>query len=371
MSTRRRFLKTAAGVGAAAWAGPFVGRTAWAAAEPPARKIGIALVGLGRLSEGQLASALQQTQLCRLAGLVSGSPEKAKAWAQKYGVPEKNIYDYETFDRVADNPDIDVIYIVLPNSKHAEYTIRAAKAGKHVLCEKPMAVSSKECDAMIAACREAKRQLMVGYRLQFEPFNQELMRLSREQVFGPVKVIEAAAGFRMNDQPQWRREKALAGGGSMFDVGVYSLQAARYIAGQEPVSVSAQWTKSDPVKFKDVDEESIQFTLKFPSGAIANCSASYAARLTRYFAAAADGWFELSPAFGYGPLAGRTFRTGDAQPTPMALTNVNHFVAEMDDFADCILKSKPTRAPGEEGRRDMRIVEAAYEAAANGRTVSL
>ena len=367
MTTRRRFLKTAAGMGAAAWAAPLIG----GAAEPPARKIGIALVGLGRLSEGQLAPALQKTSLCRLTGLVSGKPEKAKAWAEKYGVPEKNIYNYENFDRVADNPDIDVIYIVLPNSLHAEYTVRAAKAGKHVLCEKPMAISAKECDVMIAACRAAKRQLAVGYRLHFEPFNQEMMRLSREKTFGPVRVIETAAGFRMNDDPQWRRDKKLAGGGSMFDVGVYSLNAARYIAGEEPIAVSAQWTKADPVKFKDVDEESIQFTLKFPSGVIANCSASYGTRLTRYFAGADGGWFEIAPAFGYGPLAGRTFRTGDKEPAPMALENVNHFVAEMDDFAGCILNDKPTRVPGEEGRRDMHIVEATYQAASTGRTIKL
>jgi predicted dehydrogenase len=364
MSSRRDFLKTAA------LAAPLLRSPSWAA-EPPARKIGYALVGLGRLSGGQLAPALQATKLCRLTGLVSGHPEKAREWARQYGVPEKNIYDYDNFDTIRDNPDIDVVYVVLPNSKHAEYTIRAAKAGKHVLCEKPMAVSSKECDAMIAACREAQRQLMVGYRLHFEPFNQEMMRLGREKVFGAVKTIEAGAGFRIGDPAQWRLQKALSGGGSLLDVGVYSLQAARYIAGEEPVAVSASWSKTDPVKFKDVEEETIQFTLKFPGGAVASCMGSYATRLTRFFAGAEDGWFELSPAFGYGPLRGRSFRTGDAEAKEMPFTNVNHFAAEMDDFADCILSGRPTRVPGEEGRRDLRLCEAVYEAAASGRTVAL
>ena len=364
MTRRRDFLK------AAALSVPALRAAAWAA-EPPARKIGYALVGLGRLSGGQLAPALQTTRLAKLTALVSGSRDKAREWAQKYGVPESGLYDYDNFDSIKDNPDVDVVYVVLPNSKHAEFTIRAAKAGKHVLCEKPMAVSTKECDAMIAACREAQRQLMVAYRLHFEPFNQEMMRLSREKVFGAVRTIEAAAGFRIGDPTQWRLKKALAGGGSMLDVGVYSLQAARHIAGEEPVAVTAQWAKTDPVKFKDVEEESVQFGLKFPGGAIANCTASYATRLSRWHAGAEDGWFELSPAFGYGPLKGRTFRTGEDGPKDMPFQNVNHFAAEMDDFAECILTGRPTRVPGEEGRRDIRICEAVYEAAASGRTVTL
>ena len=365
--TRRRFLQTATGLGAAAWAAPVL-RAQSQAGDPP-KKIGIALVGLGKLSEGQLAPALQKTKLCKLTGLVSGHPEKAREWAKKYDVPEKNIYNYENFDTIKDNPDIDVIYVVLPNSMHAEYTIRAAKAGKHVLCEKPMAVSAKECEAMIAACRAAKRQLAIGYRLHFEPFNLEMARLSREKVFGAVKVIEAAAGFRIGDPTQWRLKKALAGGGSMLDVGVYALQAARYISGEEPVSVSAAWTKTDPVKFKDVEEETIQFTLRFPSGCVANCTGTYATRMSRWYAGAEDGWFELAPAFGYGPFKGRT--SGPDGIKDIDLQNVNHFEAEMDAFAACLLNNTPTTVPGEEGLRDLRITEAIYQAAASGKAVAL
>ena len=327
---------------------------------------------LGNLSINQILPAFAKCEKSKVVALVSGHPDKAAKLAARYGVSPKGIYNYQNYDTLKDNPEVDVIYVVLPNSKHAEYTIRAAEAGKHVLCEKPMAVSAKECEAMIAACRKAKRQLMIGYRLHFEPYNQEMMRLSREKVFGPVKVIETAAGFRIGDPAQWRLKRALSGGGSMLDVGVYALQAARYIAGEEPVSVTATWTKTDAEKFKDVEEESIQFTLKFPSGAVANCTGSYATRLTRWHAAAENGWFELSPAFGYGPLKGRTFKTGDADgPKEMTLENVNHFVAEMDDFAQCLLNDKPTRAPGEEGLRDARITEAVYEAARTGKTVKL
>ncbi|HWO13265.1 MAG TPA: Gfo/Idh/MocA family oxidoreductase, partial [Polyangiaceae bacterium] len=275
------------GLSAVAWGAPVLGASASAAAQAggtaPGRKLGVALVGLGNLSEHQIAPALaSKTKLCKLTALVSGHPDKAKAWAQKYGVPETSIYDYPGFDRIKDNPDVDVVYIVLPNSMHAEYTIRAARAGKHVLCEKPMAVSVKECDQMIAACKAAGRQLAIAYRLHFEPNNLEMMRLAREKVLGAVKVIEAAAGFRIGDPTQWRLDKKLAGGGSLMDIGIYALQAARYIAGEEPVSVTAQATVTDPVKFKPGVDETILFSLKFPSGIIANCTSSYATGLNRF-----------------------------------------------------------------------------------------
>jgi predicted dehydrogenase len=256
---------------------------------------------------------------------------------------------------------------------HAEYTIRAAQAGKHVLCEKPMAVSTKEGESMIAACRAAQRQLMIAYRLHYEPFNQEMMRLSREKAFGTVKVIEAAAGFRIGDPTQWRLKKALSGGGSLLDIGIYGLQAARYIAAEEPISVTATWAKTDLEKFKDVEEESVQFTLKFPSGCIANVSSTYGARLaSRWNASAEDGWYELAPALSYTGLKGRTFRAGDsAGPKEMTFEPVDHFAAEMDDFAECIRHDRPSRTPGEEGLRDMRIMAAIYESARSGKTVKL
>jgi predicted dehydrogenase len=372
MTERRHFLKELLSLSAAAV--PLIGAraSAQAPAKPgaPVKKLGYALVGLGSLSEHQIAPALaEKTKLCKLTGLVSGHPDKAKAWAKKYGVPEANIYDYQNFDRIKDNPDIDIVYVVLPNSMHAEYTIRAAKAGKHVLCEKPMAISVKECDAMIAACKAAGRQLAIGYRLHFEPNNREMMRLSREKVLGSVKLIEAATGFRIGDPKQWRLDKALSGGGSLLDIGIYSLQAARYIAGEEPVSVSAQWAITDPVKFKPGVDESVMFTLKFPSGIIANCASSYATHLNRYRASAEQGAFEVQPAQNYTGIKGRMITRGNSKE--FDFPPVDHFAAQMDDFADCIINNKPTRVPGEEGRRDQRIMAAIYEAAQSGKTVKL
>jgi predicted dehydrogenase len=378
MSERRHFLKELLSLSAAAV--PLIGARASAQAPPaasqakpagaPAKKLGYALVGLGSLSEHQIAPALAaKTKLCKLTGLVSGHPDKAKAWAQKYGVPEANIYDYQNFDRIKDNPDIDIVYVVLPNSMHAEYTIRAAQAGKHVLCEKPMAISVKECDAMIAACKAAKRQLAIGYRLHFEPNNLELVRLARQKVLGNVKLIEAATGFRIGDPKQWRLDKALSGGGSLLDIGIYSLQAARYISGEEPVRVSAMWANTDPAKFKPGVEESVMFSLEFPSGIVANCASSYATYLNRYRASAEQGWFEVQPAQHYTGIKGRMNTRGNMKE--FDFPPVDHFAAQMDDFADCILHDKPTRVPGEEGRRDQRIMAAIYEAAQSGKTVKL
>lgn len=371
MTERRRFLKQL-GLSTAAWAVPLM--SARAAAEekkaPPKKKLGFALVGLGSLSENQIAPALfQKTQLCQLTGLVSGHPDKAKKWAQKYGVPEKNIYGYENFDQIKNNPDIDVVYVVLPNSMHAEFTIRAAKAGKHVLCEKPMATSVKECDDMIAACKAARRKLAIAYRLHFEPNNLEMVKMAREKTLGSVKVIEASAGFPIGDPKQWRLDKALAGGGSLMDIGIYALQAARYISGEEPVAVSAQMTITDPLKFKPGVDESMLFTLKFPSGVVASCASSYATGLNRWRASAQKGWFELSPALNYTGIKGRMRTNGVTKD--FELPEVDHFAAEMDDFADCILNDKQTRVPGEEGRRDLRIMTAIYKSAASGQTVRL
>ncbi len=177
-------------------------------AAKPAKKLGIALVGLGYYSSGQLGPALQHTKNCYLAGIVTGHPAKAAAWQKQYNIPEKNTYSYETFDQIAHNPDIDIIYVVLPVSMHKEYTIRAAKAGKHVICEKPMALNAGECRDMIAACKKADRLLSIGYRLHFEPHTLEIMKLGQQQVYGKVKSIDTGNGFTYNGDPNaWRLKR--------------------------------------------------------------------------------------------------------------------------------------------------------------------
>jgi predicted dehydrogenase len=362
--SRRDFLKTTT---LAAASVPFMGAFASSlrAAEPE-RKLGFALVGLGNLSTHQIAPALQKTKFCRLAGIVTGTPAKAKKWSAQYNLPAKNIYNYDTMEQMADNPDIDVVYVVTPNALHAEHTIKAAKAGKHVLCEKPMEVSSEKCQQMIDACKKAGRQLAIGYRLHFEPNNLECVRLAREKVFGNLKLIQADFGFRIGDPTQWRLNRALAGGGPLMDVGIYALQAARYISGEEPVTITAVESTIDHVKFKEV-EESIAWQMKFPSGVIASCDSTYNfGGLNRYQAFAEKGWFQLSPAYSYGGIQGK--RSDGEQINFPAM---DQFAAEMDNFAECILKNQPTTVSGEEGLRDIKIMMAIYEAARSGKTVNL
>ena len=362
--TRRDFIKTTT---LAAASLPFLGALSpLARAAGPERKLGFALVGLGNLSTHQLAPALQKTKFCRLAGIVTGHPAKAARWQAQYGVPAKNTYNYDTMERMADNPDIDVVYVVTPNALHAEHTLKAAKAGKHVLCEKPMEVSSEKCQQMIDACKQAGRQLAIGYRLHFEPNNLECVRLAREKVFGDLNLIQADFGFRIGDPTQWRLNRALSGGGPLMDVGIYALQAARYLSGEEPTQVTAVTTTTDPVKFKDV-EESIAWQMKFPGGIIASCNSTYNfGGMNRYQAFADGGGFQLSPAYSYGGIQGRRSDGELINFPPM-----DQFAAEMDDFAQCILNNRPTRVPGEEGLRDIKIMMAIYAAARTGKAVNL
>jgi predicted dehydrogenase len=364
IQTRRRFIKTTS---LAAASLPFVGAlTSCARAVEPERKIGFALTGLGSLSTYQLAPALQKTKFCKLTGLVTGHPAKAERWKAQYNIPDKNIYNYDTMEQMADNPDIDVVYVVTPNGLHAEHTIRAARAGKHVLCEKPMEVSVEKCQRMIDECKKAGKQLAIGYRLHFEPNNLECVRLAREKVFGNVRIIDAGFGFRIGDPTQWRLKHDLAGGGPLMDVGIYALQATRYLSGEEPTEVSGITTVTDPVKFKEV-EESVVWETKFPSGIIAHCSATYKVNGMDHFKAFADdGWFELEPAYVYGGIRGQ--RSDGEQ---IHFPSIDQFAAEMDDFAQCILNHQPTKVPGEEGLRDVKIMMAIYESAKTGRTVNL
>ena len=364
LQPRRTFIKQTATFAVGA---PFIStavtRALAQAAEP---KLGFAICGLGNLSTNQIAPGLLKTQNCRLTGIITGHPAKAEVWKAKYNIPDKNIYNYETMEKMGDNPDIDVVYVVTPNALHAEHTIKAAKAGKHVLTEKPMEATPEKCQEMIDACKAANRMLAVGYRSRFEPHNLECVRIAREKVFGDLKILEAGFGITIGNPDQWRLKKALSGGGALMDVGIYALHATRYLSGEEPILVSGMETKTDPEKFKEVDE-SLIWQMKFPSGLIANCSTSYNTKgLGRYLGLADKGWFELNPAFGY---MGNHGRRSDGQE--ISLPQIDQFAAEMDDFANCILTNTPTKVPGEEGLRDVKIMMAIYEAVKTGQSVKL
>lgn len=338
-------------------------------AEPPAKKLGIALCGLGGYATGQLAPALRLTQHVELRGVITGSREKGQAWAKQFGFPEKNVYSYATMSRLIDNPDIDIVYVVTPNSLHPEHTIAAAWAGKHVISEKPMANSVADCNAMLAACRANRVKLSVGYRLQFEPHYRELKRLAREQDFGPFTKLGGGLAFTINRRV-WRVEKAMAGGGPLMDIGIYCIQAACMAADTSgaahpkfaPVAVMArEHPKKRPEFFLDV-EEGIDWRMEFANGAVGEFSTSYNAGGDKFRAEAEKGWIEFAPAFQYGALQVTTSKgapnVGAVPPSQQAV--------QIDDFAQCVRENRESPVSGEMGRRDMVIIEAIYKSAAAG-----
>jgi predicted dehydrogenase len=326
-------------------------------------KLGIALVGLGTYASEQLAPALEETKHCYLAGVVTGSPDKAKKWKAKYNIPDKSSYTYEDFDEVSNNPDIHIIYVVLPNSMHREFVVRAARAGKHVICEKPMALTVADCDEMIDACKKADRKLSIGYRLHFEPHNMEMIRLGKEKSFGKIKRMQADNGLK--GVKGWRLDKELAGGGPLMDVGIYCVQGIRYTTGLEPVAVRAnEGEKKDTKKFKEV-EESLTWEMEMPDGIVAQCKTSYSEEMNLLRAEAEKGWFEISPAYEYEGIKGRTSNG------KMDFPEINQQARQMDDFALAIIENRPTPVPGEMGRQDVKILNAIYEAMRTGNRIPL
>lgn len=356
--SRRRFLGQLSAAGAVSLAPA----AALRAAEPPARQLGVVLAGLGNYSTHQLGPALRETRHCRLVGVVTGSPAKGLQWARDYGFPETSVYSYDTMGRLADNPAVDAVYVVTPNALHAEHTLAAVRAGKHVICEKPLAVSVAECDAMLAATRAANVRLAVGYRLHYDPYHRELMRLARPEEWGPFPRMDGAFAFRLNSRP-WRAIRRLSGGGPLMDLGIYVIQAACMAAnGAMPLAVTArEEPKRRPDLFVDV-EETIAWTLEFPGGAVGTGRASYQESADRFRAEGERGWIEFTTAFIYRGLAASTSRG----PLDFRHPEVNQQALQMDAFAEDVRADRPSLVPGEMGRRDLAIIEAIYASAAAG-----
>ncbi|NJY63464.1 Gfo/Idh/MocA family oxidoreductase [Salinimicrobium sp. CDJ15-81-2] len=353
MENRRNFIKKS-GLVLAATALPFPGFLFGA----EKKKLGVALVGLGGYSTHQLAPALQETEYCELRGIVTGSPHKIPQWQEKYGIPDSNVYNYENMHEIANNDDIDVVYIVLPNSMHAKYTIIAANAGKHVWCEKPMAMNAEECRQMIAACEKNKVRLAIGYRLQHEKNNRIMMKWAETNPYGPIQELQAAAGFYSNN-PGWRAEKEM-GGGAMYDMGVYPLNTSRYTTGREPIAVSARSSTSRPQIFSEVDE-TMEFTLEFPDGITAHCRTSFGQSMNNLEVSCRDGSYYLQPFQSYSGVKGGTSDGKVLEPM-----RKNQQAVQMDDDALAIINNEPLIAPGEDGLKDIIVLEKIYESAARG-----
>ena len=351
---------------------------------PDHRKVGFAVVGLGRLSINQILPAFGSADHCKIVALVTGHPEeKGKPLADKYGVDPTAIYTYDNYDDIRKNPDIEAVYIVLPNAMHPEYTIRAAKAGKHVLCEKPMANSSADCQRMVDACREAGRQLMVAYRLQYEPLTLMVQKLVADKTLGKIKVVNATNC--QNQRPgSWRTDRSLSGFGGLSDIGVYCINTTRFILGEDPVEVQACTcsTPGDP-RWSPTDgcPETYTWTMKFPSGTILNGTCSYGANLHYYGLGGEDGNALVTHAYGYHgqrleisarPVPPQNGKGGLPGGILEASTNeIDHFAREMDELALCIKENRPVKASGEEGVKDLKYIEAIDKSAREGGVVKL
>ncbi len=342
-------------------------RTLFSFGRPAKDKLGVALVGLGYYSTDLLAPALQQTANCYLAGIVTGTPSKAETWKAKYNIPDKNIYNYQNFDQIANNKDIDVVYVVLPPSMHREYVVRAANAGKHVWCEKPMAMTVQECQEMIDACNKNKRSLAIGYRLHHEPNTQEYRRIVNQHLLGKVKKLNCAAGYRDNRTNHWKQTKSL-GGGVMYDMGVYAIQGSRCGTGMEPVSIiSAKTSTTRPEIYKNGLDETTVAKLEYPGGVIADIKTSFGENINFLDIDCEKGSINMAPYSGYNGLKGKSPLGEIYHPYDVRWQQAK----QMDDDALSIKQGKPMLVPGEEGLRDIRIVEAIYKSASTGSAVKL
>jgi predicted dehydrogenase len=337
--------------------------SAFAQSGSATRPVGFAAVGLGLISD-IFMKACASSSKAKITGLVTGHPdEKGVKYAAEYGVPKGSVYTYETFDRIRDNKDIEAVYIGLPNSMHCEFTVRAAEAGKHVLCEKPMAISSAECRKMIDACKRANVKLMIAYRIQYEPMWNRIFTMLRS---GELGQIEAFQGGFFGRQPAgaWRLNRKLAGGGSVLDLGIYPLNAIRWITGEEPSAYTAvSATRDHSGTFAEV-EQSIMWTMKMPSGIIASCGSSYGASGPSFLTVDCErGTLDIRPAFNYDGihLTGRTPSGPIDEVDPGKAPY--QFTIEADHFADCVRNNTEPKTPGEEGLKDMLAIEAIYRVA--------
>jgi predicted dehydrogenase len=230
-----------------------------------------------------------------------------------------------------------------------------------------MAISVDDCQGMIDECKNAGVQLAVGYRLHTEPYHLEIKRLGQEKIFGQVRLIEASLGYKSGDPTEWRLKKEIAGGGPLMDIGIYCVQSSRYVSGEDPVSVTAQFGPVTNKKLFSEVEESITWQFEFPGGIVCNSTSSYNCSIDKFFASADEGFFELSPALGYGPYDGKTSKGALNFPV------INQQATQCDEIAKVLLEGKllPNHITGKEGIKDMRILQAIYQAAITGKKVSI
>jgi len=335
--------------------------TAPAAAPKNDERLGVALLGLGGYAKGQIAPSLQFTKHCRLAGIVTGSPEKIPEWQQKYSIKDENVYTYDNLESIADNPEIDIVYIITPTATHKDFAVRAARAGKHVWCEKPMAMNPADCQAIIDACTENNVRLSIGYRMLHEPNTQAFIRLSKEKAYGAFTGATSFAGYPGSDPPTdyWRGQRVM-GGGALYDMGVYTVNGLGYGLQMAPVAV----VKAIQDRPTEVDVTT-EYTLEYPGGLLAEGKTSVVTDYNLLRIDAKNGWHQMEPMQPYGGVKGMT-SDGTVLGPPI---DGKQQALQMDDDALAIMKKQPMIAPGKMGMADVAVIRAIIESAETGKRV--
>ncbi len=332
------------------------------------KRIGYAVVGLGHISEVAVLPAFRHSKKAKLVAVVSSDERKAKRLAKKFRASD--YYTYDEYVLCLNHPQVDAVFIATTNGTHAEFAIRAAQSGKHVLCEKPMANTVDECQQMIDACRIRDVRLMIAYRKYFEPASVALKKLVTTGRLGKVKLLHSAFTIFLPPgrpgSPAWHFDKKQAGGGSLVDVGVYCVNTARWLIGKDPVEASGYAWTHDPAGFQEVDEN-IAFQLKFPGGVVLQGSSSFGLAQSSYlYVHGEKGWAALDPAYEFnkerrlfGEIGGRWFEK--------KFRAMDEFVLELDAFAECIRHRRDPEANGLEGLKDVAVMQAIYRSARDNR----
>lgn len=336
-----------------------------------AKRVGYAVVGLGFISETSVLPAFRYSKKCKLVALVSHDPKRAKQLGARFGVDTKNCYGYENYDQCIDNPEVEAVFVASINGEHAEQTVRAAEAGKHVLCEKPLGNTVDECRRMIKACRENDVRLMTAYRKYFEPGSVALKKLIATGKLGRLRHMFSTYTEVVDPaKVRWQLNRKLAGGGSLMDIGVYCVNTMRWLAGTNPIDATGRSWTDDPKRFADV-EDSIAFHLTHPGGLVCQGTSSYSSRAASFVQVHGDkGWAALNPAFAFeeerrlfGKIQGKWFE--------QKFKVMDEFVLELDHFSDCIRRQRDPKSDGVEGLRDIATIEAIYRSVRENRTVAV
>jgi glucose-fructose oxidoreductase len=331
------------------------------------RVIRYAVIGLGHIAQAAVLPAFAHARRnSRLAALVSGEQRKLKFLGRRYGV--ERLCGYDGIDSLFASGEIDAVYIALPNNLHKDFTIRAAHAGLHVLCEKPMAVTARDCEQMIRATEKANVRLMIAYRLHFERANLEAIQLARSGKLGDLRFFSSDFSMQVSDDNI--RLKRDLGGGPLYDIGVYCINAARYCLSEDPIEVWATATKSRDPRFREIDETVIG-VMRFKDERVASFTSSFgAADRSTYSLTGTKGSITLDPAYEYAEGLSSVLKIGDRERHKV-LSKCDQFAAELSYFSDCILNNKHPEPSGEEGLADVRVIEGMLKAINSGRWVSI